>query len=88
MHDRDRLADAAQILTRLALAEPSIDERARELLAPVEGGAKLLVETVRELDNAGIAVDDLALRSPTLDDVFLTLTGKAAEPTAESEADQ
>jgi ABC-2 type transport system ATP-binding protein len=87
VHDRDRLADAAQILTRLALAEPSIDERTRELLAPVEGGAKLLVETVRELDNAGIVVDDLALRRPTLDDVFLSLTGKAAEA-AESEGDQ
>jgi ABC-2 type transport system ATP-binding protein len=56
-----------------------VDERTRELLAPVSGGAKLLVEAVRELDNAGIAVDDLALRRPTLDDVFLTLTGKAAE---------
>ena len=85
VHDRDRLADAAQILARLALAEPSVDLRTRELLAPVEGGAKLLVETVRELDNAGIAVDDLALRRPTLDDVFLTLTGKAAEPTANEE---
>ncbi|HTJ70310.1 MAG TPA: ATP-binding cassette domain-containing protein [Actinospica sp.] len=88
VHDRDRLADAAAILTRLALSEPSIDERTRELLAPVEGGAKLLVEAVRELDNAGIAVDDLALRRPTLDDVFLTLTGKAAEPTANEEAAQ
>jgi ABC-2 type transport system ATP-binding protein len=79
VHDRDRLADAAAILGRLALAAPSVDERTRELLAPVSGGAKLLVETVRELDNAGIAVDDLALRRPTLDDVFLSLTGKAAE---------
>ena len=79
VHDRDRLADAAAILARLALAPPSVDERTRELLAPVSGGAKLLVEAVRELDTAGIAVDDLALRRPTLDDVFLTLTGKAAE---------
>ena len=79
VHDRDRLADAAAILARLALAPPSVDERTRELLAPVSGGAKLLVEAVRELDTAGIAVDDLALRRPTLDDVFLSLTGKAAE---------
>ncbi|MBR7827378.1 ATP-binding cassette domain-containing protein [Actinospica sp. MGRD01-02] len=88
VHDRDRLDDAARILARLALAEPTVDRRTRELLAPIEGGAKLLVETVRELDNAGIAVDDLALRRPTLDDVFLTLTGKAAEPTANEEADR
>jgi ABC-2 type transport system ATP-binding protein len=79
VHDRDRLADAAAILARLALAPPSVDERTRELLAPVSGGAKLLVEAVRELDTAGITVDDLALRRPTLDDVFLSLTGKAAE---------
>jgi len=79
VHERERLADAAAILTRLALAPPSVDERTRELLAPVAGGAKLLVETVRQLDGAGITVDDLALRRPTLDDVFLTLTGKAAE---------
>ena len=79
VHERDRLADAAAILGRLALAPPSVDERTRELLAPVSGGAKLLVEAVRELDNAGITVDDLALRRPTLDDVFLSLTGKAAE---------
>jgi len=85
VHDRDRLADAAEILGRLALAAPSVDERTRELLAPVSGGAKLLVETVRELDNAGITVDDLALRRPTLDDVFLALTGKAAEGADDSE---
>ena len=88
VHDRDRIADAAAILTRLALAEPTVDERARELIAPVEGGAKLLVEAVRELDTAGIAVDDLALRRPTLDDVFLTLTGKAAEAAQPEEAEQ
>ncbi|HET9170318.1 MAG TPA: ATP-binding cassette domain-containing protein [Actinospica sp.] len=88
VHDRERLAEAAGILTRLALAEPTVDERARELIAPVEGGAKLLVEAVRELDTAGIAVDDLALRRPTLDDVFLTLTGKAAEAAQTEEADQ
>jgi ABC-2 type transport system ATP-binding protein len=85
VHDRDRIADAARILAGLALAEPSVDERTRELLAPVAGGAKLLVETVRQLDSAGIVVDDLALRRPTLDDVFLTLTGKAAEDESEEQ---
>ncbi len=85
VHDRERLADAARILVGLALAEPTVDERTRELLAPVAGGAKLLVETVRQLDTAGIVVDDLALRRPTLDDVFLSLTGKAAEDESEEE---
>ena len=39
----------------------------------------MLVDAVRALDVAGVKVDDLALRRPTLDDVFLTLTGHAAE---------
>ena len=34
---------------------------------------------MRELDEAGIAIDDIGLRRPTLDDVFLSLTGRAAE---------
>jgi ABC-2 type transport system ATP-binding protein len=38
---------------------------------------------VRRLDDAGIAIDDIAVRIPTLDDVFLTLTGHAAEPDTE-----
>jgi ABC-2 type transport system ATP-binding protein len=45
------------------------------------------VEAVRRLSEASVGVDDLALRRPTLDDVFLTLTGHAAEePPAEEEA--
>ncbi|MBR7837181.1 ATP-binding cassette domain-containing protein [Actinospica durhamensis] len=88
VHERDRLGDAAGILTALALAPPSVDERSRELIAPVSGGAKLLVEAVRLLDDAGITVDDLALRRPTLDDVFLTLTGKSAEEAQAAQAAQ
>ncbi|MGZ5301799.1 MAG: ATP-binding protein DrrA1-3 family domain-containing protein, partial [Actinomycetota bacterium] len=42
-------------------------------------GADLLVETVRRLDSSGIRLTDIQLRRPTLDDVFLTLTGRAAE---------
>ncbi|MEO8424702.1 MAG: ATP-binding cassette domain-containing protein [Actinomycetota bacterium] len=44
-----------------------------------ESGADLLVETVRRLDSSGIRLTDIQLRRPTLDDVFLTLTGRAAE---------
>ena len=46
---------------------------------PVTGGAAVLVDALRRLDAAAIAVDDVGLRRPTLDDVFLTLTGHAAE---------
>ena len=43
-----------------------------------------VAEAVRALDDAGVAIDDIAIRRPTLDDVFLTLTGRPAE---ELEAD-
>ncbi len=48
-----------------------------------------IVEAVRRLSDAGVEVDDLALRRPTLDDVFLTLTGHAAEePVADEDEDR
>jgi ABC-2 type transport system ATP-binding protein len=49
---------------------------------PVHRRSGTIVEAVRRLDDAGVGVDDLALRRPTLDDVFLTLTGHAAEEPA------
>jgi ABC-2 type transport system ATP-binding protein len=51
----------------------------RRVALPITGGAGLLPKVIRELDAAGIELEDLGLRRPTLDDVFLTLTGHAAE---------
>jgi ABC-2 type transport system ATP-binding protein len=56
-----------------------VEEHSRRLTAPVQGGAGVLIETLRKLDDANIVVLDVALRRPTLDDVFMTLTGHAAE---------
>ena len=58
-----------------------VDADRRHVGASVEGGARLLAAIVRDLDAAGVEVDDLGLRRPTLDDVFLALTGRAAEET-------
>jgi len=77
--DRDRLAEAAELLGRMGTAEPRVHEPTREILLPVSGGAQLLVEAIRELDGLGIKIDDVALRRPTLDDVFLQLTGRSTE---------
>jgi ABC-2 type transport system ATP-binding protein len=44
-----------------------------------------LATVIRDLDEAGIAIDDIGLRRPTLDDVFLTLTGHIAEDPAAAE---
>ena len=86
VHDHARLADAAAALYRAGGTEPQVDYDTRRLTMPVQGGVAALTGVVRELDAAGIAADDLALRRPTLDEVFLRLTGHAAEvPVAEPE---
>jgi ABC-2 type transport system ATP-binding protein len=74
------LGPARQLLSGLADGAVAVDEHSRRLTAPVTGGAEALISALRGLDAAGIAVHDVALRRPTLDDVFLTLTGRAAEP--------
>ena len=77
------LLPAREVLSALATGEVLVDDHVRRLTAPVSGGGKVLVEALGRLDAAGIEVLDVGLRRPTLDDVFLTLTGHAAEPTAE-----
>jgi ABC-2 type transport system ATP-binding protein len=85
VHQRDQIAPAQLVLGRLAKGELSLDEHTRRITAPVAGGAKLLAEVIRELDENGIEIDDIALRRPTLDDVFIALTGHHAEFGDESE---
>ena len=58
---------------------PEVDAGARRLMVPVATGAGALADVVRELDAAGVAIEDIALRRPTLDEVFLQLTGHTAE---------
>jgi ABC-2 type transport system ATP-binding protein len=45
----------------------------------------VIVEAVRRLDQAGVGVEDIGIRRPTLDDVFISLTGRAAEERDEAE---
>ncbi|HEY0757032.1 MAG TPA: ATP-binding cassette domain-containing protein [Ktedonobacteraceae bacterium] len=69
--------------------EIQINAERRHLAVPVTNGAQQLAAVVRDLDAAQVPLDDLALRRPTLDDVFLSLTGHAAteeETLAEAEA--
>jgi ABC-2 type transport system ATP-binding protein len=69
---------AADALRAMADEPPAADGPVVALTVRERTGA--IVEAVRRLDQAGVGVDDLAVRRPTLDDVFLTLTGRAAEP--------
>jgi len=59
--------------------DAGVDRHTRRITVPAVGGAQRLVEVVRDLDERGIAIDDIGLRRPTLDDVFLSLTGHVAE---------
>ncbi len=78
--DRDRLGDAVRAVAGVAPGEPQVDEeRGRVTLPAGSLGSRSLVEVVRRLDAASIEPEDLALRRPSLDDVFLALTGHAAE---------
>ncbi|MGH4019620.1 MAG: ATP-binding cassette domain-containing protein [Pseudonocardiaceae bacterium] len=79
LEDPIHLADAARILAGIGVGEPTVDEPARRVDIVVDGGAKSLVETLRQLDLESIAVVDVGLHRPTLDDVFLALTGHVAE---------
>ncbi|HET6700575.1 MAG TPA: hypothetical protein VFH14_02160, partial [Gemmatimonadaceae bacterium] len=73
------LPRAIALLTRATEGEHMLDDHMRRITVPARGGARSLVQVVRDLDEARIAIDDIALRRPTLDDVFLSLTGHAAE---------
>jgi ABC-2 type transport system ATP-binding protein len=59
-------------------AEPEIDQETRRVSAPVMDRLSALTGTVRALDDAGVDAEDIGLRRPTLDDVFLRLTGHRA----------
>ncbi|MFJ9023989.1 ATP-binding cassette domain-containing protein [Streptomyces sp. NPDC102259] len=83
VHDREHIATAAEVLAGFGKGETTVEQHTRKLTVPVTGGAKLLAEVIRELDTRGIEIDDIGLRRPTLDDVFLSLTGHVAETKAE-----
>jgi ABC-2 type transport system ATP-binding protein len=75
----DELAVTQTVLAAIGGAEPVIDRHTRRVQVPVATGVAALVEAVRRLADEQVTVLDVALHRPTLDDVFLTLTGHAAE---------
>ncbi|MFD8777752.1 ATP-binding cassette domain-containing protein [Streptomyces sp. NPDC059916] len=79
VHEREHMTPAAEILAGFGKGETTVEQHTRKLTVPVTGGAKLLAEVIRELDARGIEIDDIGLRRPTLDDVFISLTGHVAE---------
>ena len=76
----ENLSGARDVLGRVAVGELQDDERPRVVVAPVSGGTAVLARILADLDTEGIEVTDVVLRRPTLDDVFLALTGHATAP--------
>jgi ABC-2 type transport system ATP-binding protein len=78
LHSARDLPAAAAIAGRVAGAEPDVDPDARRVSVAVEDRIAALTALIVALDGAGIAAEDIAMRRPTLDEVFLHLTGHGA----------
>ena len=79
------IAKAMEVVANVSGNKATLDEGLRMISAPVSTGATALIETLRSLDSAGIHPLDVGLKRPSLDDVFLSLTGHAAEETPAEE---
>jgi ABC-2 type transport system ATP-binding protein len=66
----------------------TVEAHTRRLTAPTQRGSQALVQLIRDLDERGVEIDDIALRRPTLDDVFLSLTGHVAEAADDNDAEE
>ena len=77
--DPARLDEVRAVAAQVGSGEPGVDRATRRVTVPVARGSAALVETLRQLDGLSIEVHDVSLRRPTLDDVFLSLTGREAE---------
>ena len=77
LNDEQSAARAVDALSGVVSGEPTTE--GAQYSAPVAGGSSVLIDAVRALDAQNVGVADIALRRPTLDDVFLTLTGHGAE---------
>jgi ABC-2 type transport system ATP-binding protein len=85
----DDMAPAHTILANFCAGdEIQVDQQTRKLTVAVTGGVDVLRQILQRLADANIAVADIGLRRPTLDDVFLSLTGHVAEEVAENGDEQ
>ena len=84
--ERSGLDAARDVLSEFGQDPVNVDEDELRVSVPVRSGTSVLAEVVRRLDASGVQIADLALRRPTLDDVFLKLTGHAAADAEATEA--
>jgi len=81
------IAKTMEVVANISGNKATLDEGLCLVSAPVSTGAAALIETLRSLDDAGIHPLDVSLKRPSLDDVFLSLTGHAAEEKKEEDAE-
>jgi ABC-2 type transport system ATP-binding protein len=81
VHTRDAadLDAAARALARVGIDEPTVDAPTRRVSLPVDAGTERLTAAARALEEEDVTVDDIGLRRPTLDEVFLALTGRTLD---------
>ncbi|WP_211198927.1 ATP-binding cassette domain-containing protein [Phytoactinopolyspora limicola] len=79
MKDAADVPVAVKVVARVATAEPEVDDTSRRVHAPVADRVAALTDVARTLQDDGIGVEDIGLRRPTLDEVFLRLTGHRVE---------
>jgi ABC-2 type transport system ATP-binding protein len=88
VQEGDLAAIAASLAGVSDGAPPTVDRATLRVIVPVDGGTESLMAGLRSLDAAGLALDDVGLRRPTLDEVFLTLTGRAPGEDGAEDPDQ
>jgi ABC-2 type transport system ATP-binding protein len=86
VRDAQALPTAAAVMGSVTSAPPQVSPATRRITAPVHGGSGAVMTALRELDRANVATEDISLRRPTLDDVFLRLTGHIASVNQHEEA--
>jgi ABC-2 type transport system ATP-binding protein len=83
--DPGKTKQAVDLLSELSNNQITSDAETGDISLPADGGTAILSDVVRRLDGGGIQLAELALTQPTLDDVFLAITGHAAENAADTE---
>lgn len=84
VRDKKEIASAASAISQFGTNTAFIEEDTGRITLPVSGGASILVDVIRVLDKEKIFIEDIVLRRPTLDEVFIKLTGHKAKERGES----
>lgn len=82
--ESQHVAKTMQLVEAISGVKPALDGGLRQISAPVSTGSRALFEVLKSLDDAGIHALDVGLKRPSLDDVFLSLTGHSAEAKEET----